>query len=147
MWKRYSRRFQPGEGPSRGLLRDCTTSPINRFAALIKSAQPSDDWEEWWEGWRDNWKLSQAKIINTMRGGQQNMKLWCGFYFPDQVLCFPEICFEKASTRIASDHLLAIYHHRTRLFWVSYHQICRCCLNVDLVWYLLFIFTQILQAE
>ena len=29
-----SRRFQPGEGPSRGLLRDCTTSPINRFAAL-----------------------------------------------------------------------------------------------------------------
>ena len=26
--------FQPGEGPSRGLLRDCTTSPINRFAAL-----------------------------------------------------------------------------------------------------------------
>ena len=32
-----SRRFQPGEGPSRGLLRDCTTSPINRFAALIIS--------------------------------------------------------------------------------------------------------------
>ena len=30
-----SRRFQPGEGPSRGLLRDCTTSPINRFAALV----------------------------------------------------------------------------------------------------------------
>ena len=30
-----SRRFQPGEGPSRGLLRDCTTSPISRFAALI----------------------------------------------------------------------------------------------------------------
>ena len=29
-----SRRFQPGEGPSRGLLRDCTTSPINRFATL-----------------------------------------------------------------------------------------------------------------
>ena len=27
--------FQPGEGPSGGLLRDCTTSPINRFAALI----------------------------------------------------------------------------------------------------------------
>ena len=26
---------QPGEGPSRGLLRDCTTSPINRFAALF----------------------------------------------------------------------------------------------------------------
>ena len=32
-----SRRFQPGEGPSRGLLRDCTPSPINRFAALILS--------------------------------------------------------------------------------------------------------------
>ena len=30
-----SRRFQPGEGPIRGLLRDCTTSPINRFAALL----------------------------------------------------------------------------------------------------------------
>ena len=30
-----SSRFQPGEGPSRGPLRDCTTSPINRFAALI----------------------------------------------------------------------------------------------------------------
>ena len=30
-----SSRFQPGEGPSRGLLRDCTTSPINRFAALV----------------------------------------------------------------------------------------------------------------
>ena len=29
-----SRRFQPGEGPSRGLLHDCTTSPINRYAAL-----------------------------------------------------------------------------------------------------------------
>ena len=27
--------FLPGEGPSRGLLRDCTTSPINRFAALL----------------------------------------------------------------------------------------------------------------
>ena len=25
------------EGPSRGLLRDCTTSPINRFAALLYS--------------------------------------------------------------------------------------------------------------
>ena len=41
-------RFQPGEGPSRGLLRDCTTSPINRFAALIttlssKSKGFSDD--------------------------------------------------------------------------------------------------------
>ena len=32
-----SRRFQPGEGPSRGLLRDFTTSPINRFAALVSS--------------------------------------------------------------------------------------------------------------
>ena len=30
-------RFQPGEGPSRGLLRDCTTSPINRFAALVQT--------------------------------------------------------------------------------------------------------------
>ena len=30
--------FQPGEGPSRGLLRDCTTSPINRFAALLGTA-------------------------------------------------------------------------------------------------------------
>ena len=30
-----SSRFQPGEGPSRGLLCDCTTSPIHRFAALI----------------------------------------------------------------------------------------------------------------
>ena len=32
------RRFHPGEDPSRGLLRDCTTgttSPINRFAALV----------------------------------------------------------------------------------------------------------------
>ena len=29
------RRFQPGEGPSRGLLCDCTTLPINRFAALV----------------------------------------------------------------------------------------------------------------
>ena len=29
-----SRRFQPGEGPSRGLLCDCTTSPMDRFAAL-----------------------------------------------------------------------------------------------------------------
>ena len=26
-----STRAQPGEGPSRGLLRDCTTSPINRL--------------------------------------------------------------------------------------------------------------------
>ena len=34
-WNWASRRFQPGEGPSRGLLRDCTTSPINWFAALI----------------------------------------------------------------------------------------------------------------
>ena len=25
MWKCYCRRFQPGEGPSRGLLRDCET--------------------------------------------------------------------------------------------------------------------------
>ena len=27
-------RFQPGEGPSRGLLRDCTTAPINRQRLL-----------------------------------------------------------------------------------------------------------------
>ena len=29
------RGYQPGEGTSRGLLRDCTTLPINRFAALF----------------------------------------------------------------------------------------------------------------
>ena len=34
MWKR-SIHFQPGEGPSRGLLRDCTTSPINRLHCSI----------------------------------------------------------------------------------------------------------------
>ena len=28
----------PGKGPSRGLLRDCTTSPINLFAALHETA-------------------------------------------------------------------------------------------------------------
>ena len=27
--------FQPGEGPSRGLLRDCTTSPINWYTVLV----------------------------------------------------------------------------------------------------------------
>ena len=31
MWKRYSSCFQSGEGPSRGLLRDCATLTINRF--------------------------------------------------------------------------------------------------------------------
>ena len=30
---------QPGEGPSRGLLRDCTTSPINRFAELFTTEE------------------------------------------------------------------------------------------------------------
>ena len=35
-------RFQPGEGPSRGLLRDCTTSPINRFAALVNTLHTGD---------------------------------------------------------------------------------------------------------
>ena len=30
-----SRRFQPGEGPGRGPLRNCTTSLINRFTALV----------------------------------------------------------------------------------------------------------------
>ena len=35
-----SSRFQPGEGPSRGLLRDCTTLPINRFAALVETLSP-----------------------------------------------------------------------------------------------------------
>ena len=40
-----SSRFQPGEGPCRGLLRDCTTSPINRFAALLWSHRSwSSDW-------------------------------------------------------------------------------------------------------
>ena len=29
---------QLGKGPSRVLLRDCTTSPINRFAALVSTA-------------------------------------------------------------------------------------------------------------
>ena len=38
-----SRRFQPGEGPSRGLLRDCTTSPINRVAALVETVSPGSD--------------------------------------------------------------------------------------------------------
>ena len=32
-----SSRFLPGEGPSRGLLRDCTTSPINRSNYYIYS--------------------------------------------------------------------------------------------------------------
>ena len=36
-------RFQPGEGPSRGLLRDCTTSPINRFAALFTIQTPAPE--------------------------------------------------------------------------------------------------------
>ena len=36
-----SRHFQPEDGPSRGLLRDCTTSPINRFAALAETV-PED---------------------------------------------------------------------------------------------------------
>ena len=27
--------MEPGEDPSKVLLRDCTTSPINRFAALV----------------------------------------------------------------------------------------------------------------
>ena len=31
-----SRRFQPGEGSSLGLLRDCTTSPINRLQHYFK---------------------------------------------------------------------------------------------------------------
>ena len=31
----HNRLYNHGEGPSRGLLRDCTTSPINRFAALV----------------------------------------------------------------------------------------------------------------
>ena len=35
--------FQPGEGPSRGLLRDCTTSPINRFAALLSGLTEDDE--------------------------------------------------------------------------------------------------------
>ena len=30
------------EGPSRGLLRDCTTSPINRFAALVTKKQKAN---------------------------------------------------------------------------------------------------------
>ena len=42
-------RFQPGEGPRRGLLRDCTTSPINRFVALdniliFHVSSPHDVW-------------------------------------------------------------------------------------------------------
>ena len=44
-----SRRFQPGEGPSRGLLRDCTTSPINRFAALILSYWASQNMSHMWD--------------------------------------------------------------------------------------------------
>ena len=34
MWK-ANRCFQPVEGPCRGLLRDCTTSPMDRFSALV----------------------------------------------------------------------------------------------------------------
>ena len=37
-----SRSFQSGEGPSRCLLRDCTTSPSNRFAALVTIATARD---------------------------------------------------------------------------------------------------------
>ena len=36
-----SSRYQPGEGPSRGLLCDCTTSPIIRFAALVSPSSSS----------------------------------------------------------------------------------------------------------
>ena len=35
-----SRRFQPGEGPSRGLLRDCTTSPINSLQHYRFNCRP-----------------------------------------------------------------------------------------------------------
>ena len=38
-YESVSRLFQPGEGPRRGLLRDCTTSPNNRFAALVPALQ------------------------------------------------------------------------------------------------------------
>ena len=33
-------RFQLGEGPSRGLLRDCTTSPITGFTAQYLTVVP-----------------------------------------------------------------------------------------------------------
>ena len=41
-----SSRFQPGEGPSRGLLRNCTTGcgPMDRFAALVKKDTICSGW-------------------------------------------------------------------------------------------------------
>ena len=40
LWRRWSL-VGALEGPSRGLLRDCTTLPINRFAALGSIAPPA----------------------------------------------------------------------------------------------------------
>ena len=50
-----SRRFQPGEGPSRGLIRDCTISPINQFAALV--------------GWTIRSKNSGGAVAGDRSGG------------------------------------------------------------------------------
>ena len=36
--------FQPGEGPSRGLLRDCTILPMDRFTALPGLDQATQLW-------------------------------------------------------------------------------------------------------
>ena len=83
-------RFQPGEGPSRGLLRDCTTSPIKRLHSSSKYSlwtiiiviQPSAQQpmysqfpDKWWRGTRGirygtpvSWLTSPTTATTTSTG-------------------------------------------------------------------------------
>ena len=67
MWKRYgSSRFQPGEGPRRGLLRDCTLSPMDRFAALVMTDQwPTFNCEEKFSI-PNNWQERKTWLIGNV---------------------------------------------------------------------------------
>ena len=47
--------FQPGEGPSRGLLRDCTNSPINRLQHYLNYPAV---------------RLPSAPVLPSRRGGR-----------------------------------------------------------------------------
>ena len=51
MWKRYSSRFQPGEGPSRGLLCDYEPSDGNFWGTSWRSRclfRPERETQRWW---------------------------------------------------------------------------------------------------
>ena len=86
MWK-TSWRFQPGEGPSRGLFRDCTTSPINH---LDSSTQDDTNIDLWW--------IKKVCVLHNLCEMFVDVRV---YHFPVQTQISCKICISSFETSLA----------------------------------------------